>query len=304
MKKLNNVFNGILVTAAILILITIVLRFWGMEKLNLSALTLIQGMFLAESKLDIGDNEFLKALVFQVKLLLSTPYIIAVAVIVFGLLKQRWSYIVTAVLSGLEIAFLLIDSQILIPNYLVKVADSMVETLENSVIQIPYIGDFVWGGVEDTIGFDSSETIKAFFTRGLGPGFWICVVVFVFVLMISICVYFVWNMAEDTAETVAKEAAVICLCGDMAGLRIPMNPEDEIVIGSDARFCNLVVEEREIDSKQCRILYHDGKYTVTGYAKSPTILNEEITLRDSQCITVGRGTRLEIGAIKNVLILE
>lgn len=304
MKKLNYVFNGIIVASAIMALITIVLRFWGMEELNLSALTLIQGMFLAESKLNIRDNEFLKVLVFQVKFLLAAPYVTAVVVIVFGLLKQRWSHIVTAVLAAVEIIFLLVDSQILIPARLVKVADSVVETLGNSVIQIPYVGDLVWGRVEDTIGIGSSDAIKEFFTRGLGPGFWISVIVFVFVFMISVCAYFTYDMAGDPVNTVEKESAIICLCGDMAGLRIPMNPEDEIIIGSDARYCNLVVGEQGIDSKQCHILYHDGRYTVTGYAKTATILNEEISLRNSQCMTVERGTRLELGTIKNVLILE
>ena len=61
--KISYVFNGILVFAAITVLITIVMRFWGVSNLNLSALTLIQGMFLAESKLDIGDSELLKVLV-------------------------------------------------------------------------------------------------------------------------------------------------------------------------------------------------------------------------------------------------
>lgn len=304
--KISYVFNGILVFAAIIVLITIVLRFWGVSNLSLSALTLIQGMFLAESKLDIGDSELLKVLVFQVEFLLATPYIMAIPVIVFALLKQRWSYIVTAVLGGLETLLLLIDGLILIPNRCSGTVESLTSTIEDSVMQIPYIGDIVIGSVEDAIGIDLSEQISPFFVDGLGPGFWICVIVFVFILLISVCGYVTYDLTEasDTVQ-VFGEPGIVCLCGDMAGLRIPMEAGDEIMVGSDVRYCNLIVAKEHVRKNHCLIRYDGGNYILSLNPTGTTFVNEEQPLvYGEQKITVARGSRLEIGALQNVLILE
>lgn len=173
-------------------------------------------------------------------------------------------------------------------------------------MQIPYIGDIVIGSVEDVIGMDLSEQISPFFVDGLGPGFWICVIVFVFILLISICGYITYDLTEapDTVQ-VFGEPGILCLCGEMAGLRIPMETGDEIMVGSDVRYCNLIVEKEHVRKNHCLIRYDGKNYILSFHPAGMTFVNEEQPLvYGEQKITVARGSRLEIGTLQNVLILE
>lgn len=301
--KSKYIFNGALVTGAVLILITFVMKFWGTGQISLSVLTLLQGIFLADSKLNLGDSEVMKTLIFQIELLLVSPYIIAIAVIVFGLLKQRWSYIVTSALGLLETVFLLLDLFLFIPMRM----SGMLGKVADDVLELPYIGSIILDKAGEVIGLSTSGDFRNIIVSGIGPAYAICVTLFAVIFVLSLCAFLIEGKDDEKTEfqMIKDPAVIICLCGEMAGLRIPAEDSDDIFVGSDARCCNLVVSQKGVLGKHCLIRYlkEYGKYQVVDYAHTGTFINEDI-IRTGETRLVERGSRLELGDIRNVLILE
>jgi len=86
------------------------------------------------------------------------------------------------------------------------------------------------------------------------------------------------------------------------------NPSDQIIIGRDPEYANIVIgsECKYVGRKHCLIKYSsDTKtYEVTDFSKNGVIVNKTSVIREGETITLKKGSVIEIGDESNAFKLK
>ena len=100
------------------------------------------------------------------------------------------------------------------------------------------------------------------------------------------------------------ERRIVCIEGELQGSEIAIYPGDEIVVGREPRFSNLVFRDMTISRKHCIIeLDEQGEYHVTDYSEcGVTTATGEVLekMRKTKCepdtiICIGKaGTKIQL----------
>lgn len=178
-----GVCNGVIVTAGIFILAGGFLNYMVLDvslgyealgrmmeselglregKLAFSGFTLLKSVFTANDYLDLSGNPSTAALYYEL-VLIAVPYAMAGIVILFGALKNWWSYIVSSILGMLNVIILLINFRLLLPRKLAEMVEGVCPGWAEAILDLVLHA----ANEPDLISF-----LRKRITEGLGVGFW------------------------------------------------------------------------------------------------------------------------------------
>lgn len=74
---------------------------------------------------------------------------------------------------------------------------------------------------------------------------------------------------------VQKKGGLLGVAGAYAGCRIPLNPEERVLMGRDAAVVSVVIEGHKLSRKHCMVCYHEDRddYSVKDYSKNGVFVN-------------------------------
>lgn len=92
-----------------------------------------------------------------------------------------------------------------------------------------------------------------------------------------------------------SKAFITVLSGDYKGASIEV--DSGIMVGRDPKLCQLVMDERQISRKHCRINYNynTGRYLVTDHSSNGTYYDEERKLDENVATELKAGTVIMLG---------
>ncbi len=101
----------------------------------------------------------------------------------------------------------------------------------------------------------------------------------------------------------AMSASITGLSGMYAGQDLPLAPNDEMIIGRDSAFCNVIVDQNaeKVSRKHCGILFDQSRnsYQVTDYSTNGTFIDGGNRLVANMPTTLQRGTVIALGSREN-----
>ena len=103
-----------------------------------------------------------------------------------------------------------------------------------------------------------------------------------------------------------KDGALACLAGEYAGTVIPLRRGEELMIGRDGAFCNIVLTGDKISRKHCAVCFdpETGRYTVTDLSSNGTYVKGGTRLIKGQPTELTAGTTLILGNEENIFRLR
>ena len=110
----------------------------------------------------------------------------------------------------------------------------------------------------------------------------------------------------DKLPSNEKNGALACLAGEYAGAAIPLRKGEELMIGRDGAFCNVVLTGNKISRKHCSIRFNvdTGRYTVTDLSSNGTYVKNGSRLISGQPTELSAGTILILGNEDNLFRLQ
>ena len=299
----------------------------------------------------------------QVATILWWIFVVVLIPCVFGLLtfafsfvRRRWSYLVAGICSLAGLAGTLLSVLYIFPNRIYgAILDidlgRVFELIGKSVTDVGWVSavaGFLGGGIDtvtegtvaqlaEKLNFHES-TVRGFIVRGLGPAYWISVVCFALLLVLSVVGFIIarkpgvakdqsragrnrarenenFNMpplripaggfdktyaVHGTAVRTAAQPGIQCSFGALAGVTIPLAAGDKLTLGTDPNRCNLVCAAPGIAPVHCSILWNQGTgdYTVQDPVGAGVYVNGKRIMRGSG-VTVPGGDRVFLGNEKN-----
>ncbi len=101
-----------------------------------------------------------------------------------------------------------------------------------------------------------------------------------------------------------EERKIICIEGELKDSEILMHPGDQVVVGREPRFANLVFRDMTISRKHCVVeLNEQGVYYVTDYSECGLIAGENIMFEKGTRTLCPKGTVLFIGKAGTKIML-
>lgn len=101
-----------------------------------------------------------------------------------------------------------------------------------------------------------------------------------------------------------EERKIICMEGELEGSEIMMHPGDQIIVGREPRFANLVFRDMTISRKHCIVeLDERGEYYVTDYSECGLIAVEDLVFEKANRTQCPRKTVLMIGKAGTKIML-
>lgn len=103
-----------------------------------------------------------------------------------------------------------------------------------------------------------------------------------------------------------KNGSLACLAGEYAGTVIPLRRGEELMIGRDGAFCNIVLTGDKISRKHCSVRFNPDteRYTVTDLSSNGTYIKGAARLIKGQPTELTAGTTLILGNEDNLFRLQ
>lgn len=126
----------------------------------------------------------------------------------------------------------------------------------------------------------------------------------------SIVFAIVWYSRASRPEVVEKlrekNGSLVCLAGEYAGTVIPLGRSEELTIGRDGAFCNIVLSGEKISRKHCAVRFDSDKlaYVVTDLSSNGTYIKGGMRLIKNQPTPVACGSTLVLGNEDNLFRLQ
>ena len=280
-------------------------------------------------------------------LIVLIPCVFSILAFAFSFVRRRWSYLTAGICSLLGLAGTLISVLFIFPNRIYNAilgidlgeVSSLIGKSLTDTNWVSAIAGFVGGGVDTVVGGTVAQfaekmnfhesTVRGFIVRGLGPAYWISIVCFVILLVLSVVGFIIARKPSVAADgrggrdrrppvgsegdntpirippggfnktyavhgkavRTAAQPGIQCSFGPLAGVTIPLAAGDRLTLGTDADRCNLVCAAPGVAPVHCSILWNQGtgEYTVLDPAGAGVYL-------DGRRITPGRGIPVPGGA--------
>lgn len=100
-----------------------------------------------------------------------------------------------------------------------------------------------------------------------------------------------------------KQGFLVGIQGEFAGANIPLDNGD-LVIGTDASQCNLVIQGQQISPVHLRVEYRGGMFNVIDYSSTGTFNLQGGQLPKNQSVSLASGTYLQLGTGGDIFSLE
>lgn len=113
------------------------------------------------------------------------------------------------------------------------------------------------------------------------------------------------TMAEGSPVSVRPSSApagnILCVSGEYAGMQIPVGEEETIVIGRDAKECNLVVGGAKVSRRHCAISWFSrtNRYTLTDFSSNGTFYQDGKRIPPNTTVEIMPGTLIYLGDREN-----
>ncbi|MBE5954096.1 MAG: FHA domain-containing protein [Lachnospiraceae bacterium] len=265
---------------------------------------------LLDLELDNSSKHIKRVKTFVLTCLFIAWGLTLVTVVLTIVLKKRYKYIITLLLSiGSAVAMLCIF--IFLPNVVsdaivVGVEEQIMGDVEDNVgeegVAVLEFGldealDLVGGeGIRDTVISWIGEFVRELLNRTLTYGYWLYIT-----LMGATAIVSIIGLILDTKKLMAK---IYVLSGAYKGARIDV--DSNIIVGRDPNTCQLIMDGEQVSRKHCKISFNPktGKYLVTDYSTNGTYytngkrLDENVTseLDSGTIILIGKnGDKLKLG---------
>lgn len=117
------------------------------------------------------------------------------------------------------------------------------------------------------------------------------------------------GIASDVGQTMSlgmntgKQGFLVGIQGEFAGANIPLDNGD-LVIGTDASQCNLVIQGQQISPVHLRVEYRGGMFNVIDYSSTGTFNLQGGQLPKNQSVSLASGTYLQLGTGGDIFSLE
>lgn len=84
----------------------------------------------------------------------------------------------------------------------------------------------------------------------------------------------------EPAAVPQKQGLIIGLSGQAKGLQVPVMPESTVVLGRDAKLCNIVLESPKISRRHCSVCYFEERemFAVKDYSQNGVFTEEGVRL--------------------------
>lgn len=126
------------------------------------------------------------------------------------------------------------------------------------------------------------------------------------VVLASIWYVRVSKAGPEKVSSNERNGALACLAGEYAGTTIPLRRGEELMIGRDGAFCNIVLTGDKISRKHCAVRYNPDteRYTVTDLSSNGTYVKGGVRLIKGQATELTAGTTLILGNEDNLFRLQ
>lgn len=101
-----------------------------------------------------------------------------------------------------------------------------------------------------------------------------------------------------------KTAYLVGTQGSFTGARVPLQPGEEILIGSDASRCGLVISGSQVAPVHVKISFNGREFVATDYSEAGTYNLQRGRLPGGQPVRLPSGTYLQIGTSGDIFSLE
>lgn len=110
----------------------------------------------------------------------------------------------------------------------------------------------------------------------------------------------------EESKSFGKEGVIIIVKGECAGMEVPIDDGECIVLGRNSEECNLIITGAKISRKHCSVKYdrEEQKYSLTDYSSNGTYFADGIRLEPLTPIWVKSGTQFFMGDRRNVFQLK
>ena len=103
---------------------------------------------------------------------------------------------------------------------------------------------------------------------------------------------------------VVKNGFVVGIQGAFSGANVPVVPGDVLVIGSDSRQCNLVIQGPEVSPVHIKISFNGVNFQVTDCSGAGTFDMQRGRLPKGSPVTLNSGAYLQVGTGGDIFSLE
>ena len=101
-----------------------------------------------------------------------------------------------------------------------------------------------------------------------------------------------------------KSGYVVGIQGAFSGANVPVMPGDVLVIGSDAKQCNLVIQGAEVSPVHIKITFDGVNFQANDCSAAGTYDMQKGRLPKGQTVTLSAGTYLQMGTRGDIFSLE
>lgn len=104
----------------------------------------------------------------------------------------------------------------------------------------------------------------------------------------------------------SKEGAIIIIKGECAGMEVPIDDGESIVLGRNSEECNLIITGDKISRKHCSIKYdkEEQVYSLIDYSSNGTYFVDGTRMEPLTPIWIKSGTQFFMGDQRNVFQLK
>ena len=112
---------------------------------------------------------------------------------------------------------------------------------------------------------------------------------------------------EDSTPTISSVSGTLeGIRGQYAGMKMNINPGDEVVIGRSGQYSQLIIPDMDVSRKHCTIRYSTSEncFYVTDHSSVGSFLNGSIRLEKEVSTRVPMGSKISLGNGNNEFILR
>lgn len=186
-----------------------------------------------------------------------------------------------------------------------------------------FVGIALWGNscLESILGYAYYETEISIW-KVLGIGFWLFLILqaaAVFCCILSLGQNEKTTVPEISESrsaqniTISEQTAlqafpdpaptgiIQCIRGEYSGMQMPIGVDETIVIGRDARECNLVVSGAKVSRRHCAISWFSktNRYTLTDFSSNGTFYQDGKRIPPNTTVEIMPGTLIYLGDEEN-----